>query len=356
MNKTGIAVLTLAGLAVSASAQNFLVFTDRNDDTVKTLEFGSNAITTRFTDTNADSRLGSIVRLGGDYYIANGPFLPTTPNAAGVARLSNLFNSPSLGFIAQGDPYANPAGMIFDNNTNRLWLANNFFTETPNKVPGIFNVDPGTGSTNVAYQQPLPPSTPPAPDRLTGVAQDPTSNNLLAISINGGTFVDPDTSLSPPDRRFGSQLYRLAIDPVTLDATPSLIVDFSDTSVTGLAAPITFGRDIFTIPTTGEVVITDGNGAIYGITLDGAGDFQSIRTIIDGLAAERPGGAAYNPFNNTIVFSTVFDQSIWEVNLDGTGLSLLATGVAPGGFAFVPAPASVALLGLGGLAATRRRR
>lgn len=354
MQIRSIATLALAGFATAASAQNFLVFTDRNDDTVKTLEFGSNNVVTRFTDTNADSRLGSIVRDGNRYFVANGPFLPTSPNSAGIARLDDLFGSPSLNFIAQGDPYANPSGMVLDN--GRLWLANNFFTQTPNPVPGIFSVDPSNGSTVVSFQQPLPPGSTPTPNRFAAVVGDTSSDDLFAISLNGGTFTDPDTSLSPTDRRFGSQLYRLTVDPGTQAATPTLLVDLSDTSVTGLANPITFGRELTVVPSTGELIVTDGNGAIYGVTVDGSGAFDSIRTIIDGLEAERPGGTAYNPFNDTLVFSTVFDEAIYEVNLDGTGLTQLATGVGVGGFAFIPAPGTAALIGLGGLVATRRRR
>ena len=50
-------------------------------------------------------------------------------------------------------------------------------------------------------------------------------------------------------------------------------------------------------------------------------------------------------------------QDIVEVNLDGTGRTILASGLDQiNSLVAIPAPASAALLGLGGLATVRRRR
>ena len=71
----------------------------------------------------------------------------------------------------------------------------------------------------------------------------------------------------------------------------------------------------------------------------------------------------YDPFNDRLVFAATdsFEDSvdIFAVDLDGSNLTLLHTteleqGV--GGFYIIPTPGTLAVLGLAGAAAIRRRR
>ena len=64
----------------------------------------------------------------------------------------------------------------------------------------------------------------------------------------------------------------------------------------------------------------------------------------------------YNQYTGKLVFSDFVQQRIYQMNLDGSGLEVLAEGVNARGLTVVPAPGS--LLALGGcmLASYRRRR
>ena len=102
-------------------------------------------------------------------------------------------------------------------------------------------------------------------------------------------------------------------------------------------------------------IVTDGGILdIHGvIDTDGTG---SAWEYTDGFAYRLPTAISGN--------SGVFDINEWfhsgvnalETGDDGEELALILANTTPGSHDFIPAPASAALLGLGGLVAVRRRR
>ena len=145
----------------------------------------------------------------------------------------------------------------------------------------------------------------------------------------------------------------MSLNTSTLQATPSLLVDLSNTN---LGTPLTFlggitsaGNDLYVADRRAD--------AVFKITLDGNGDFSSIAQVIGGL--NEPENLIFNPFTGKLVIDVRDDLNnpmIVQCNLDGTGLEVLAAGFHARGFEIVPSPATFALLGLGTVVGARRRR
>jgi hypothetical protein len=161
------------------------------------------------------------------------------------------------------------------------------------------------------------------------------------------------------DGNFGisSQIYAAQVDSVTGDVTVDRVVDFDGTATS--FGPLTFVAGITS--TTGgdgltDLFVTDTfTDSIYRVDLDANGDFVSADLILDGL--DDPQTIEFNPFRNSLIFHELGAMTISEVGLDGSGLTVLETGVVSArGIYIIPAPGAVALFGLGGLAAMRRRR
>jgi len=364
--RTPLAVFGLCAAAGLAGAQSYsIVAFDNADQTLKVLNVpGGNppatSVNDLYTFVNPNTQIRSIQRApDGTFYFDNSPFPPTDPNEAGVIQVDGLFGgAPVESFLTQGDPRMTRGGVTFDADLNTI-LKNEIPTsDHPDpKYFGLLAVDPATGAITEVFQEDRD-NPPPRPrlQRLAGKVKDVFTDDYFVVGLNGGIFEDPGGITDPPDRNFGSTIHRMSIDPNTLQGTETLLVDLSDTAVTGLTDPITFGRGLTIDPGDGTLFVSDGEGDIWRVTLDGGGNFQSITSIVTGFLDERPGGIQYNPFNDTILFTTARGDQIWQVNKDGSNLSLVIDNFDVGAMYLIPAPSTLALLGIGGLVAARRRR
>ncbi len=357
-------ILAVAGTSGAAVAQSYSIishnYTTNSLQLINVPNSDPNQVSVQdlFAFSDPDTRILTISRApSGRFYFDNSPFPPTSPNEAGIMQIDNLFSTPNFSFLAQGDQRFSIGTVEFDAGRNQVLSMQ--IPSTDNADPkyfGVLAVDPTNGAITEVFQEDRD-NPPPRPRWTRGVnmVHDINSNDYFALALNGGIFEDPNGPGDPLDRNFGSTLHRLSIDN-NLVGSESLIVDLSDTSVTGLSRPITFARGIDINPNTGELYIADGEGSIFVLTLDGSGNFQSITEIVSGLLDERPGEILYNPFNGKLLFNTARGDQIFQVNTDGTGLELVIDNFDGGGLYVIPAPASLALMALGGLAATRRRR
>lgn len=346
--KTTLAAATLLAVAGSSLAQDSqFLFTNQNDPGIDAYLGG--VLSRIIGHTNPGAFMAGIVQVGGSFYFNDGAanFDPTL--TSGLFRLDNAFGTPSISPVATGMPIENPIGLQWDAGRGNFITINNPFSPIADSVDGILGITPG-GTVTQIFQEDL---TIPRP-RYQGasrLAPDPTSNGYLVTSPNGsGAVVGPGEST-------GSALLRINIDG-SLAGSQELVVDLGDTAVTGLSAPLLDTAGIVVNPTNGLVYLTDREqGAIYELTLDGSGAFDSIRVLIDGL--NEPEEIQYDPFNDRLVFDENFGSGlgrISQVELDGSDLKVLVDGVDTRGIVVVPAPASLSLLALGGLAAVRRRR
>lgn len=348
MTKMTTTVATLFAVAGAALAQDSqFLFTNQDDPGIDGYIGGAQ---TRIIDvTNPGAFLAGIVQVGSSFYFNDGAanFDPTL--TSGLFRLDDAFGTPSITPIATGLPIENPIGLQWDAGLNNFITVNNPFSPGSGSVDGVLGITPG-GTVSTVFTEDL---SLPRPRYQAGarLAQE-SSGSYLIPSLNGSAAVVGTGELGN-----GSALFRLDVDG-SLSGTANLVVDLADTSVTGLADPLLDTAGIAINPNTGLVYLTDRNaGAIYEMTLDGTGAFDSIRVLIDGLT--EPEEIQYDPFNDRLVFDENFAGDlgrISQVELDGSGVTVLIDDVDTRGIVIIPAPASLALLGLGGLAAARRRR
>ncbi len=347
--KTTVAAATLLAVAgASLAQQSQFLYTDVNDPGIGGFLGGAH---TRIIDhTNPGAFLAGIVQVGGSFYFNDGAANFDPALTSGLFRLDGAFGTPSISPVATGMPIENPIGLQWDAGRGNFITVNNPFSPIGGSVDGILGITPG-GTVTTVFEQDL--SIPrPRYQGASRLAADPTSSSYLVTSPNGSGAVVGSGELGN-----GSALFRMNIDG-SLSGTQELVVDLADTAVTGLAEPLLDTAGITVNPTSGLVYLTDRNqGAIYEMALDGSGAFDSIRMIIDGLNG--PEEIQYDPFNDRLVFDENFGSGlgrISQVELDGSGLEMLVDGVDTRGIVVVPAPASLSLLALGGLAAVRRRR
>ena len=340
------ALMVASGAAIAQDSQ--FLFTNRDDPGIDAYIGGSQS---RIIDvTNPGAFLAGIVQVGSSFYFNDGAanFDPTL--TSGLFRLDNAFTTPSISPVATGLPLENPIGLQWDAGRNNFITVNNPFSPGPSSFDGVLGVTPG-GTVTEIFEEDF---SVPRPRYQGGarLAREAFSDSYLATSINGSAAVVGSGELGN-----GSALIRLDIDG-SLSGSQSTVVDLADTSVTGLADPLLDTAGIAVNPNNGLVYLTDRNaGAIYELTLDGVGAFDSIRLLIDGL--DEPEEIQYDPFNDRLVFDENRGSSlgrISQVELDGSGLQVLVDGVETRGIVVVPAPASFGLLALGGLVAARRRR
>ncbi|UYV12601.1 MAG: hypothetical protein NCW75_15075 [Phycisphaera sp.] len=347
--KSTIAAVTLLAVAGTTLAQQSeFLYTNRNDPGIDAFIGG---VESRIIDvTNPGAFLAGIVQVGDSFFFNDGAanFDPTL--TSGLYRLDGAFGTPSITPVATGMPIENPIGLQWDAARGNFITVNNPFSPIAGSVDGILGITMG-GSVTTIFEQDL--SIPrPRYQGASRLVPDPTSDSYLVTSPNGSGAV-----VGPGELGTGSALFRINIDG-SLSGSQELVVDLADTSVTGLAEPLLDTAGIAVNPTNGLVYLTDRNqGAIYEMTLDGSGAFDSIRVLLDGL--DTPEEIQYDPFNDRLVFDEGFGAGlgqISQVELDGTGLMVLVDGVDTRGIVVIPAPASLSLLALGGLAAVRRRR
>jgi hypothetical protein len=368
MNKSILsAVVVVAGLAASANAVAVgnIVFTAQNGDRV--MYYNNGVTSTLVTFSDPDVRLAEILRApSGEYYVGSGPFpVDTSNNKSAIFKIDNVFAAaPAVSTVKQGFDMANPSGMAWYSGQRTIMYANNPQSQYGNDSQvyrGIRALNVDSGVDTGSYQQNVNIVT---PRTLNDYLANPYAgdNNFYGVAINGGSAIVPNDAA-------WSTLWNFNVDPTTKVGTPSLVANLGDTAVTGLAKPLTFVRHATIKTSTREMFIvnaarldqdTSMNG-VYRILLNPDGSFNSISLIFQDLVnAVRPDNIEYNPFTDKVVFSTEgsnpVEGDIYQINPDGSGFELVVADVGARGFYFVPAPGSLALVGLAGLAAARRRR
>lgn len=371
-------IAALVAFAGSASAQftpgSLLYISDARttggNDTINVLDYGPLTSTTLFTfgaDTQDNSlRSGLAQGPSGEFYVANSNLPVLDPSTASVARVDNLFNAPTASTFAANPELQFVSGIQYDSFSDSVLMLNNpgsAFT-IPRQFEGLQSYDRATGG----YDGLTVPETPNLEINAVGGGFVPTgraAGQYYFGSLNGG--VDIDNSLPGDGSQIASAIARTQLnnpaDP--LDDTTDILVDLSP-SVTGASEHLGLLRGMDVLP-NGNIVFMDANSfSIWEVVLDGSGDFDSLNVLFDGSGIARStrslgSGIIYNEFTgklNYIEFTGVAGvQDIVEINLDGSGRTILAAGLSQvNSLVAIPAPASAALLGLGGLAAVRRRR
>lgn len=356
--KTLASVIALIAASGAAQAQvnGEIVFTDELSDAVWSVAPAANSTPTlRFDYSGGQSavRLADIVEgPGGSFFVADSAYNLTTDDLrqAKINRLDNLFGAASSTTINSGFPIENPVGMALSDNGQYLASINNSPRALPDTIRGVLGIStaPNAFVNTMVLQGPF---TDQLPTFRGGsyIVNDPNSSDFFAMTVNGGLNGGTTDSTS------ASSLWRISVqDGTTLASTATLVQDFGDNG-TGLGFDITQMRGLG-VDANGDLYMTEfERGEIYKMTdPNGAATLSLLAT---GLS--QPEAIEFNPFTGKLVVSlrdNFVNPSIIQMNTDGTGMETIAEGVFARGFAFVPAPSSLALLGLGGLAATRRRR
>lgn len=365
MSKSMIAVLAVAGLAVSAQAAAVgnIVFTSKTNDAV--MYYNNGTVSTLVSFADPDVRLAEIMRAPtGDYYVGSGPFpVDINNNKSAIYKIDNVFAAlPTVSTVKQGFDMANPNGMVWYNGQSTVLYANNAQSEYGNDTQvyrGIRALNVNTSADTGSYQQ--SGTSFPTVRTANDILQNPyaTANDFYVVAINGG-----NNDFSSADAAY-STIWNYNVDPTTKVGTPSLMVNLGDTGVTGLNGPLTFVRHATVKASSNEMFVVNAalniqdqtRNGIFKITLNNDGSFGGIQMIFQDLVnALRPDNIEYNPYTDKVVFSDEPSGNIYQINPDGTGFELVASNVGARGFYFVPAPGSLALVGLAGLAAARRRR
>jgi len=224
---------------------------------------------------------------------------------------------------------------------------------------GVFGVSYPSGSVTELYSEPTIFGTPrPRYEAGHHIVQDSLSGRYIISCVNGGSSAPVN---SDPD---ASTLWYF--DAATNNV--SLLADLSGVLPGGMS--ITRLTGMATIPGDNDLFVADtqlgiGQGGIYRINRDDvSGMVTSVALVLGGLT--QPEQLLYNPYSGKLIvneranFSGEFGPAgtprIFECDLNGSNVVTLATGMHARGLYVVPAPGSLALLGLGGLLAGRRRR
>lgn len=356
------AVLVIAGSGLAQQAGD-VVFTGLRDGTVNLFAYSGSSITQLIDlDTTPgvtqENFLGGIdAGPDGTFYVAGG-----NPNPGvtfeGIYRIDDLFGSASSSILAQGDDsratlLQAPRGLVFDRSTNTLLTANNPGSpprgdnNAEDRFEGIARTDLG-GNTTIVYDQPFGDRTDPKPrvNNTSGIRSKGGAGEFMFLSLDGGLATD-DVNQTP------NQINLEASTLWNLNATTGdieLFFDFSNTAF-GTLSQI---RDFDILP-NGDVIVADADtSAIYVINVDGNGDAASFDKIAD--IAGNVAGVTWNRYKNHILYTTLLNDDLGAINLDGTGNVTLATNFEAGGLYIIPAPAAGVMAVLAGLGATRRRR
>lgn len=324
-----------------------IIFVSQQDSSIRYISgFGPSVAQTLYSFPDAgDFPAGITKGPDGAFYVSRSR-LPVPNAGAGIVRITDLFGTPNATELVTGDPLQNPIGLSYSDATGRLLTVSN--PGSSGMIRGIFDISLGGVVTPVASEV----NGGTGYRSGTSLTRDPNSSDYFVSAINGGAF-DPMTLDGQ-----ASTLWRLSYNNGTNDYSldPTPIVDFTD--ILGPGNHLTNVRGIVAIPGTNDIYAADFvSESIYRITLDAMGDFQSISLVIGGL--DEPENLIYNPYTNKLIIDErggLTNSVISQINLDGSGYEVLATGDHARGFYIVPTPAGFALAPIAGLFAMRRRR
>lgn len=329
---------------------------------------------TLYTVPETNSRLNRLARAPGqnNFFVGNAPFPPANDRSTGdLWQVSNIFGSATRSTVVSSSTQPEligPIGVQYNAAADRvIWVNNAIGTGVGagDIDDGIFGASPNGSNFVDIFQE---PPFGPAPTYNAGVEikADPLrANSYYVTTLNGG-----DDLTGPGDPQAGT-IWRLDLDVSDASNSTMTLITTLDAATTGLSESLTRVQGLTFAP-NGDLLIGDKlNEKIYrlGITPDGLG-LASAAEIIDlapihisaGVTAAGPGDIEYDPFNNALVMvediglNTDLNDRIARINLDGTGYQVLLSDIAVNDVFIVPAPGSLALLGMGGLAALRRRR
>lgn len=380
MIRRNMLILAIAGAAASANAQNFgdILYTsnDRNggQDTINLLDYSglSSSTLVSFPAGPLSAQRLSGVAMGptGEFYFNNSPFPTTDPSTASIIRVDNIFN-PGLrttSTFASSDPIQSVGGMAYDPLTNNLLFANNPGSENlSNRVEAILGIDLANPA-NISTVREQPPFTDPLPRDFAYTAVHPDrlrANNYYIGTADGGVDTNPNGNPSNPQAGLINRMVmNNPADPT--DISYELLVDLS-ASVTGLSDSLSLVRGVASADNGNLYIAENDTRSLYEIELDGNGDYVSISKIADldtlhSGTRFQPMGIIYNEFTGKLNYIeqnidiASRDRRIVEINLDGSGHTVLLDNTEASSLYAVPAPSAFALLGLGGMAAARRRR
>lgn len=380
-------MMAAAGFAATASAQmpGDILFTTNDrfggSDTIQLLDYAGLSSSTLVTfgpaADNSHRLIGGIAEdSSGAFYFANSPTPTSNPSTANLYQVTNIFN-PGLRTVNNffnSDPVQLVEGMAYDSVTNNVLMTNNpGSAETlPLRQEGILGINVAN-PVSVTVVVPEPSFFGPRPrsnafNVINGDRLRP--GNFYVSAVNGG--IEDDLTLPPSADREASLISRLVMndpsDPT--DVTFTTVVDLS-ASLTGLPRTLSLVRGVASADDGDIYIAEERTRSLYHVDLDANGDFVSISNILDLDAVldsantgveYQPFSVIYNEYTNKLnyiernISSGNFEGRIVEVNLDGTGRTVLLDNVDATTLYAVPAPATLALVGLGGLAAARRRR
>lgn len=376
MTSITAALTVFAGLAIAANPGD-IVFTDQNDTSIKLLASpgGSNTLSTLVTlpglPFGADGSLwrpaGITADASGRYYFANQDFNTATQSHTnnGIWAIDDLFGTPTVSSFINAPQDSYPFDVDFDPANNGLVWNQNPWRFDGESVPDGLNGTYINSPFNLQFHAENTSGPRPFYEGGVFIVKDPNSNDYFCTALNGGQGGGLGDSST-------STLWRLSPNFANPGAsTLTLVKDF--TSDPALSNPMRWLRGITAVPGTNDLYITNtmpdhqsfpgATAGVYKITLNPDGTYASMTLINSDILL--PEAIEYNPYTGKLIISAFHDANnngladdgrIYQMNLDGTGLELLATGVHARDFHIIPTPGTFALLGLGGLIAARRRR
>jgi len=236
-----------------------------------------------------------------------------------------------------------------------------------NPTDGVSAINLGTMTASQIFAEPT--TGDPRYNAGVDIVADPTrANSYYVLTFNRG--VDGGFSDEAP-----STLHRMSVNNDLSSVTMDLIQDFSVSEV-GAANAITRATSIAVDPTSGDVLVTANAGPaerkIVRVGIDAMGDSTGVSLFADigayqtnlGIGSGGVEEIEWDSFNNRwlLVEDLALNNSPSRITTLGADGSMAGYGVLfDGGFAIrdiqvVPTPGALAVMGLGGLAAIRRRR
>jgi hypothetical protein len=382
-NVLAVASALLAATGV-ATAQSTVIFTDVIDGTgsggsyIKSVTTPG-IVTTHVTFGAGERRLGDIKPgPGGSFIFGDGIFPPSgDPNSGSgqILRVDNLFTAPAVSRVDTGNRAWNPIGLRFDAASGQVLyldnLAQGFFDGTVDRALRGVSITTGVNSRLMKERTAIPGVPDPTPAGRPWhegggylVADPSGSGDYFVLSTTGGRFVGPP--LGSPNRNVSSEIWRVSTNGTSDGTGTNVGTTFTELIDTAAAAfprstdaatnlNFTDFRGITAKPGTNQLFVTSTfYDSIFRIDLTPAGAFGSATMIATGI--DGPEAIEYDPFTDTLVFAAVgSSRDLMRINLDGSGLTLLAANVHARGITIVPSPGG-AVLGLASLGMLRRRR